>query len=377
MSRPGQLPIVPRTYSKRTHPGSYETPPTKRRRQEEDLIRESSPELGSAVAPTQREPSPELGLSTPALAPRTPARPATSDVYTGLKRAQLMELLRARNLTPQYQNKRNKADFIARLIEFDHENPGSPLARNVRDVVVEKTPETMNYLELKEALKERGLSWRKSGGERKKEDMLRRVLEWDRVHGRRESGGERAERAEDGEGEGEGVEEDEVDDAEEGAKEDAEESANKNPEESADEEAEESSNEVADEQEDEIVDEDLDEGVNEDANEGMDEDMNEEVDEDVNEKMDESVDGDVNRNVGSDAKVEDETWNRIEQEHEDEIEDETEDQDDLRPANKKEQTVAGKCAVLYQSATANYRQFCAYLWQTPKTKSRTTMRTTK
>ena len=142
---------------KRKREPSGDSPIKWRSRVEE---RDQSPELDQS---RPRDPSPELGLSTP-----PPARKST---YEHLNRSELQQLLRDRGLTPQLHNRRNKHDFVRRLIEFDQQYPSSPLARTTGQFSPRSTQR-----ELREALKIRGLALGQ-GTNRKKADLLRRLRE--------------------------------------------------------------------------------------------------------------------------------------------------------------------------------------------------------
>lgn len=135
------------------------------KRRSQALERDSSPEPDQ---PRNRDPSPELGVSTPP--------PANTPAYSNLKRGELEELLRHRGLTPQLHRRRNKQDYVQRLIEFDQQHPSSPFARNTGQF----SPRTTQR-ELQQALKLRGLS-RGRARNRKKSDLLRRLRESEQVH---------------------------------------------------------------------------------------------------------------------------------------------------------------------------------------------------
>lgn len=130
--------------------------------------REASPKPGPGRL-RDRESSPELGLTTPPPARRT--------FYESLKRPQLEQLLRDRGVTPQHQNKRNKSDFVQRLLEFDRDHPASPLARSLGRFQ-QKSLEDLTYREIAGALKLRGLK-RKSNSLRSKADLLQRLRNFD------------------------------------------------------------------------------------------------------------------------------------------------------------------------------------------------------
>ena len=118
--------------------------------------------------PHNREPSPELGVSIPP--------PVNRPAYSNLKREELEELLRRRGLTAQLHRRRNKQDYVQRLIEFDQQYPSSPFASNIGRF----SPRTTQR-ELRQALKLRGLS-RGRARNRKKADLLRRLRESEQVH---------------------------------------------------------------------------------------------------------------------------------------------------------------------------------------------------
>lgn len=166
---------------KRTQSSSPTSAQKRRRHNSSSTDREPPQGLGLAAYSPDRCSSPELGLPPP-----TPATPATAnpvhgtpsrELYSHLRRTDLEELLRARGVTPQHQNRRNKADYLQRLVEFDQENPDSPLSKSLGQF----SDTRLTVRELREALKVRGLSVKK-GDKRKKEDLLERLREFDRTH---------------------------------------------------------------------------------------------------------------------------------------------------------------------------------------------------